>query len=212
VLIAAALASASIAAVNHPPAVKIKSPKADAAYEPNAQVQYEIDVSDPDINPAEVLLSVRYFSSSAAAEAAIGSAIADDPPGLQTIRTSNCLGCHAFDARMSGPSLADIRGRYVYSQANVDTLSRRILDGATGIWGRSKMPSHPELTMAQAAACVTFILKTSADPQTNYYVGTAGSFRVSVPAEFEAKGQGMLVLVASYADHGPKDSIRIRIQ
>jgi cytochrome c len=216
--------------VNHPPTVKILSPKADGAYEENTQMRYEIDVSDKEdgeskleeINPTEVLLMVRHFSSAAAAEAAMGRAIADDPPGLGIIRTSDCLSCHAFDAKLIGPSFADIRKRYPYSQANVEALSRHIIEGASGVWGRIKMPSHPGLTMEQAAACVTWILNTAADPETTYYTGTEGSFRVTIPTATQAQGKGMLVLIASYTDHGLKDdpgqrmqgrdAIRIRVQ
>jgi cytochrome c len=207
---------------NHPPTVKIVSPKPDGIYEENAQVRYEIDVSDQEdgdskfqeINSAEVLLTVRHFSGSEAAEAAMNRAIADDPPGLATLRTSDCLNCHAFDARLIGPSFADIRKRYPYSQANVDSISRRVLQGTSGIWGSIKMPSHPELTLDQAAACVTWILKTAADPETNYYAGTEGSFRVTVPpdAKAKAKDKGMLVLIASYTDHGLKDDPSQRLQ
>lgn len=84
------------------------------------------------------------------------------------------------------------------------------------------MPSHPELTVEQAAACVTWILKTAADPETHYYTGTEGSFRVTVPPDSKSKDKGMLVLTASYTDHGLKsdpsqrmqgrDTLRLRIQ
>jgi cytochrome c len=213
---------------NHPPMVKILNPKADGAYEENSQVRYEIDVSDKEdgeskfqeINSTEVLLIVRHFSDPMAAEDAMNRTIADDAPGLGTLRTSDCLNCHAFDARLIGPSFADIRKRYPYSQANVDSLSRHVLQGASGTWGSIKMPSHPELTMEQAAACVSWILKAAANPETSYYTGTEGSFRVTVPPDSKAKG--MLVLIASYTDHGLKDdpsrrmqghdAIRIRIQ
>jgi len=246
-LTAAALSWVSMAAVwgqdepgspaakpaNHPPTVKIVSPRTESTYEENAQVRYQIDVSDPEdgeskfqeINSIEVLLIVRHFSSpeaAEAAEAAMSRASADDAPGLGTIRTSDCLNCHAFDARLIGPSFADIRKRYAYSQANVDGMSRHILDGASGAWGSIKMPSHPELTMEQAAACVTWILKTAADPETKYYTGTEGTFRVTMPPDSKDKDKGMLVLIASYTDHGLKDdpsqrmqgrdAIRIRIQ
>jgi cytochrome c len=214
---------------NHPPAVKIVSPKA-GTFEENTQVRYEIDVSDQEdgeskfqeINSAEVLLIVRHFSSPEAAEAAMSRGIADDPPGLGILSTSDCLNCHAFDARLIGPSFADIRKRYPYSQANVDHLSRHILQGTSGAWGNIKMPSHPELTMETAAACVTWILKTAADPETDYYTGTEGSFRVTIPPDSQAKDKGMLVLIASYTDRGLKDdpnqrmegrdAIRIRIR
>jgi cytochrome c len=242
-LIPAALTLVSIAAVrgqetsgslsakpaNHPPTVKILSPKANGTYDENAQVRYEIDVSDQEdgeskfqeISPTEVLLIVRHFSSAEATEAAMTRVIADDP-GLGVIRTSNCLSCHAFDGRLIGPSFIDIRKRYPYSQAIVDTLSRHILEGSSGAWGSIKMPSHPELTSEQAAACVTWILKTAADPETNYYVGTEGTFRITVPPDSKSKDKGMLVLIASYTDHGLKDdpsqrmqgrdAIRLRIQ
>jgi cytochrome c len=210
-------------ATNHPPRVKIDTPNPPATYEQNARVRYEIDVSDQEdgesqlqeIDTTEVLLIVRHFSSSEAAEAAMSRAIGDDAPGLGTLRTSDCLNCHAFDARLIGPSFADIRKRYPYSQANVESMSRHILQGTSGDWGSIKMPSHPQLTMEQAAACATWILKTAADPETNYYTGTEGSFRVTVPSDSKAKDKGTLVLVASYTDHGlmqGRDAIRIRIQ
>ena len=243
-LMAAALSLVSMAAMgaqeepgspgakptNHPPTVKIVSPKDGSIYEENAQVRYEIDVSDQEdgeskfqeINSTEVLLIVRHYSSLEAGDAALSRTIADDPPGLGTLRISDCLNCHAFDARLIGPSFADIRKRYPYSQANVDSLSRHILQGTSGTWGSIKMPSHPQLTMEQAAACVTWILNTAADSETNYYTGTEGAFRVIVPPDSKSKDKGMLVLTASYTDHGLKDdpsqrmqgrdSIRIRIQ
>jgi cytochrome c len=223
-------ASLGAAPTNHPPTVKIVSPKTEGTYEENAQVRYEIDVSDQEdgeskfqeINSAEVLLIVRHVSSSAAAEAAMSRAIADETRGLGTLRASDCLNCHAFDARLIGPSFADIRKRYPYSQANVESMSRHILQGTSGAWGSIKMPSHPDLSMEQAAACVTWILTTAADPETHYYTGIEGSFRVTIPPDSQAKDKGMLVLIASYTDHGLKndphqrmqgrDAIRIRIQ
>jgi cytochrome c len=206
-----------------PPTVIIVSPKPDGTYEENAQVRYEIDVSDPkdgeskfqEINSAEVLLIVRHFSSPEAAEAAMSRAVSDDPLGLGTVRTSDCLNCHAFDARSIGPSFADIRKRYPYSQASVDSMSRHILQGTSGAWGSIKMPSHPDLTVEQAAACVTWILTTAADPETNYYTGTEGTFRVTVPPDSKAKDKGVLVLIASYTDSQGmqgRDTLRIRIQ
>ena len=226
-LVAAVLFLVSMAAVgaqptNHPPTVKIVSPKPDGIYEENAQVRYEIDVSDQDegeskfqeVDSTAVLLIVRHFSSPEAAEAAMSRAIADDPPGLRTLRTSDCLNCHTFDARSIGPSFADIRKRYPYRQANVDGLSRHILQGTSGAWGSIKMPSHPDLTADQAAACVTWILETAAEPETNYYSGTEGTFRVTVSPESKTKNKGVLVLIASYTDSRgiqARDFIRIPI-
>jgi cytochrome c len=63
---------------------------------------------------------------------------------------------------------------------------------------------------------VTWILKTAADPETNYFTGTEGSFRVTIPPDSKgrdkAKDKGMLVLIASYTDHGLKDDPNQRMQ
>ena len=204
---------------NHPPTVKIVSPKDGSFYQENARVRYEIDVSDQEdgeskfqeINSTEVLLIVRHFSSP---EAAMSAAMVDDAPGLGTLRTSDCLNCHAFDARLIGPSFTEIRKRYPYRQANVDGLSRHILQGTSGAWGSIKMPSHPDLTADQAAACVTWILETAAEPETNYYSGTEGTFRVTVSPESKTKNKGVLVLIASYSDSRGmlgRDTLRIQI-
>ena len=117
-LLAAALSLVSMAAVrgqekpgsfgakptNHPPTVKILSPKS-GSYEENAQVRYEIDVSDQEdgeskfqeINSTEVLLIVRHFSSLEAADAALNS----------TTRRRSAQSRHPKDIRL--PQLPRLR-------------------------------------------------------------------------------------------------------
>ncbi len=197
---------------NHPPVVKIISPRANGTYEENTLVRYQVEVSDKEdgeskfqeIPSNEVFLEVRYFADASKAATASSQTVKSDPPGLQTIKASNCLNCHAFNAKLIGPSFYDISKRYPYSRSNIDTLSKRILEGTTGVWGSIKMPTHPELTKAQTADIVSWILKNAADPTVNYYTGTEGSFRLKSPAASPGKG-GAFVLIASYTDHGLKD-------
>jgi cytochrome c len=202
------------APTNHSPVVKILLPKADGVFEGNSLVRYEISVSDEEdgdskfqeIPANEVFLEVRYLPQASQAMALLNQEPNSDPRGLDGIKHSNCLNCHAFNAKLIGPSFFDIGNRYRYSTANVDALSQHIRDGASGLWGNVKMPSHPELTQAQIQDMVSWILQHAADADTNYMAGTEGTFRIKAAADSAGKGKGIVALIASYTDHGLKEA------
>ncbi|MGB6355668.1 MAG: c-type cytochrome [Steroidobacteraceae bacterium] len=202
------------APTNHPPVVKILLPKADSVFEGNSLVRYEISVSDEEdgdskfqeIPANEVFLEVRYLPQASQAIALLNQAPNSDPRGLEGIKHSNCLKCHAFNAKLIGPSFVDIGKRYPYSASNVGILSQHIHDGASGVWGNVKMPSHPELTQTQTEDMVSWILQHAADPDTSYMAGTEGTFRIKDAADSPGKGKGIIALIASYTDHGLKDA------
>jgi len=187
---------------NHPPVVKIISPQTNSSFEKDASVTYKITVSDKEdgeskfdeINTKEVLLEVRYLKN--------GKAVAANPQnnGVNIIMTSNCITCHGFNTKAMGPSFADINKRYPATKANTDSLVKRIQFGSTGIWGKEKMPPHPELSVNDIKTIVQWITKSAADPNVNYYVGTDGYFRFKPDAT-----KGVYQLTASYTDHGLKD-------
>jgi len=187
---------------NHPPVVKIISPQTNSSFEKDASVTYKITVSDKEdgeskfdeINTKEVLLEVRYLKS--------GKTLAASPHnnGVNIIMTSNCITCHGFNTKAMGPSFADINKRYPATKANVDSLVKRIQFGSTGIWGKEKMPPHPELSVTDIKSIVQWITKSASDPNVSYYVGTDGYFRFKPDAP-----KGTYQLTASYTDHGLKD-------
>ena len=194
---------------NHPPVVKIMTPKNNSMYEPNAQVPYEIRVSDledgeskyQEINPKEVFLEIKYITDTSGL-AELKQKSRNDPPGIAAIKTSNCMNCHAFKSKLIGPSFFEINKRYPHIKANTDTLAKHIREGSTGVWGNIKMPSNKELTSSQAQDIVDWIFKNAADPNLNYYAGTEGAFRPTPPP---ASQKGVFILTASYTDHGLKN-------
>ena len=97
---------------------------------------------------------------------------------------------------MIGPSFNAIGKKYASNAANNALLQKRILEGSTGVWGNVSMPSHPELNKEQAASMVQWILQIAADANTDYYIGTTGSFQIP------ANKKGAYLLTASYTDHG----------
>jgi cytochrome c len=187
---------------NHPPVVRIISPQNNSPFDKDASVTYKINVTDKEdgdskfdeINPKEVLLEVRYLKNGKA------SPVNSQNNGLNIIMTSNCVTCHGFNTKAMGPSFFDINKRYPATKANMDSLFKRIKDGSTGVWGKEKMPPHPELSVTDIKSIAQWIMKNSTDPNVSYYVGTDGYFRFKPDAQ-----KGPYQLTASYTDHGLKD-------
>ena len=190
---------------NHPPVVKIISPQNNSAFDKDAAVTYKISVSDKEdgdskfdeINVKEVLLEVRYLKNGKAPANPSGN------PGLNMIMGSNCVNCHNFNSKAMGPSFYEISKRYPSSKANTDSLVKHIRGGSTGLWGKEKMPGHPELTAAEAQIIVQWIMKNATDPNVSFYTGTDGYFRIK--ASDSQSSKGTYLLTASYTDHGLKD-------
>jgi len=182
--------------------MKIISPQTNSSFEKDASVTYKITVSDKEdgeskfdeINTKEVLLEVRYLKN--------GKTMPANPQnsGVNIIMTSNCITCHGFNTKAMGPSFADINKRYSATKTNVDSPVKRIQFGSTGIWGKEKMPPHPELSVTDIKSIVQWITKNAADPNVSYYVGTDGYFRFKPDVQ-----KGVYQLTASYTDHGLKD-------
>lgn len=189
---------------NHAPVVKIISPANNSSYNANAQVHYEISVSDKEdgeskydeIEPKQVLLEVKYFDD--ASKINLANTNANDAPGLEAIKTSNCFNCHAFDNKETGPSFNDINKKYKPTAANIALLEKRIKEGSTGVWGKTPMPTHPELSATQIKNMVQWIMQNASAPNVNYYIGLEGNFSLQTTAN----KNGAYVLTASYVDHG----------
>jgi cytochrome c len=203
---------------NHPPQVKILTPKDDSIYHWNNQIPFKISVSDKEdgeskydeINPKEVLLEIKKTEVGQTRSKEKADAGQEDPLGLFVMRRSNCLNCHSFEANSIGPSFLQISNRYPATETNFLLLAKRIREGSSGIWGKPTMPSHPELTTQETKSVAQWILYKANDPSIQYCVGTEGSFWIHPrggdrhPSNFE--------LTASYVDHGQKNDSSNRLK
>ncbi|WP_246796467.1 c-type cytochrome [Burkholderia perseverans] len=99
-----------------------------------------------------------------AVTAAIGAAVlaapaaraADD--GLRVARGNACMGCHAVDHKLVGPSFKDVAARYKNDPAAADKLAKKIRDGGSGVWGVIPMPAHPGMSDADIKSVVKWVL------------------------------------------------------
>ncbi|MEO8765435.1 MAG: c-type cytochrome [Ginsengibacter sp.] len=202
---------------NHAPVVKIIAPKNNSLFGWDAPINYSVSISDAEdgdskydeINPKEVLLTIKYAGDGSKLAAELKKTGESNSAALAAIRTSNCFNCHSFDGRLIGPSFAEISKRYPPTAANITMMVKRTREGSSGVWGKTSMPTHPELTKEQIQKMVEWILKNAANTSTSYYIGNQGSFRLKQPINPGRKA--VYIITASYIDHGAKEDSTHRL-
>ena len=138
---------------NHAPVIRITQPANHSVCTWGSQVQYSVEVSDTEdgeskyqeIQPAEVLVRLKYAGNSAQTSAYLKQKKFNDTTGLMNMMISNCFSCHGFKTKLAGPSFQDINKKYQADPSTHEQLENHIITGSTGIWGKEVMPTHPEL-------------------------------------------------------------------
>ncbi len=87
------------------------------------------------------MLQVLLLAIGAVAVAAADEPISDTR-AMQMLAKYNCLACHALDGPMTGPSFRAVAKRYSSDPEAIDDLEGSVLNGSSGAWGDSAMPSN----------------------------------------------------------------------
>ncbi|NIE66706.1 c-type cytochrome [Burkholderia sp. Ax-1719] len=87
---------------------------------------------------------------------AAASAFAGD--GAAVARANACMGCHAVDRRLVGPSFKDIAAKYKGDAGAQGKLEKKVRDGGSGVWGAIPMPSHPGMSAGDIHDVVAWVL------------------------------------------------------
>jgi cytochrome c len=96
-----------------------------------------------------------------AASAVLGAPAAhaaDTPRGMQIAQRNACLGCHAIDRKLVGPSFQQVAARYKGNAQAPTLLEHKVKDGGSGVWGAIPMPSHPAMSDADIRTVVDWVL------------------------------------------------------
>ncbi|WP_027802415.1 c-type cytochrome [Paraburkholderia dilworthii] len=96
----------------------------------------------------------------AASTGLVGSAAhaADAPRGQRIASANACMGCHAVDRKLVGPSFQQIAARYKGDVQAPAKLVRKVKDGGSGVWGMIPMPAHQSMSDADIHAVVDWVL------------------------------------------------------
>jgi cytochrome c len=78
--------------------------------------------------------------------------------GLSIARANACMGCHAVDRKLVGPSFQQIAARYKGDAAAQGKLEKKVRDGGAGVWGAIPMPSHPAMNAGDIHTVVGWVL------------------------------------------------------
>jgi cytochrome c len=82
----------------------------------------------------------------------------DVPRGLAIARSNACMGCHAVDRKLVGPSFQQIAGKYKGDAQAPVKLALNVKNGGSGVWGAIPMPAHPAMSDADIRTVVDWVL------------------------------------------------------
>jgi cytochrome c551/c552 len=79
---------------------------------------------------------------------------------VQELMTANaCLGCHALEERVVGPSFKEVAARYAADPEAAQRLQAKIRNGGQGAWGQVPMPPNADLSDADLDALAGWVLR-----------------------------------------------------
>ena len=83
----------------------------------------------------------------------------DDQKAFALAKQNACLGCHAVDKKIVGPSFQSVAQKYKHDQNAQTFLKNKITKGGAGSWGVVPMPANAKLSDADLSLLVNWILR-----------------------------------------------------
>ena len=83
----------------------------------------------------------------------------DNQKALALAKQNACLGCHAVDKKIVGPSFQSVAQKYQHDPSAQTFLKNKITKGGSGSWGVVPMPANARLSDADLSLLVSWILR-----------------------------------------------------
>jgi cytochrome c len=205
--------SFDVNAGNEPPKVRIDFAGNKSFYFGQTELDYHVTVSDIEdgstadgkIQEEEVAITFDYIPTGfdpieIASKQSGAEVMAVLNIGKNLIESSDCRSCHQINKTSIGPSYEAIAVRYPKTDANIQLLTDKVINGGSGVWGDHGMSAHPELSTSDAKRMVDYILSINEVKPTVAPLPLAGKVYPKIPEGED--GQGGYLLRASYADKG----------
>lgn len=204
--------SMEITAGNEPPILSLEMPKANKSfYIANKSFDYEIKVKDKEdgeldngISAENVAVNIDYLAEGYDKNMiAMGHRSADASAayatGKKLIEGSDCMACHKKDSKSIGPAYREVSLKYKGDNKALETLTKKIISGGSGVWGETAMAAHPQISTNDASEMVKYILNI-ANEKPKSALPVKGSFTTKAPAS--DKNKGVYIVRAAYEDQG----------
>jgi cytochrome c len=207
--------SMDITVGNEAPVLSVELPGGNKSFfSPNKPFRYAVNVRDKEdgtigkgIDPERVAVNIDYmpegFDKVAIAQghrSADASALLSS--GKKLIEASDCKGCHSITKKSIGPAYVDVAKKYKGDNTALERLTKKVIAGGSGVWGETPMSAHPQLSTADAADMVKYILNISSEVAGSNSLPVKGNYDAKLPSG--DKGKGVYMVRASYEDKGAK--------
>jgi cytochrome c len=97
--------------------------------------------------------------------ASTGHASTNNAKAFAIAKQNACLGCHAVNKKIVGPSFQDIALKYRNNPSANTFLKNKIQKGGAGSWGVVPMPANTKLSDAELSILLPWILQGA--PESN---------------------------------------------
>ena len=99
-----------------------------------------------------LFITLVYFASAAQANI-------EDEKAFAIAKQSACLGCHAINKKIVGPSFQAVAEKYKSDPKAQTFLKNKIAKGGAGSWGVVPMPANLKLSDADLSTLTSWILR-----------------------------------------------------
>ena len=89
----------------------------------------------------------------------VAQAGAEDEKAFAIAKQNACLGCHAINKKIVGPSFQAIAEKYKGDAKAQTFLKNKIAKGGSGSWGVVPMPANTKLNDADLSTLTSWILR-----------------------------------------------------
>ncbi|GGN04042.1 hypothetical protein GCM10010967_43650 [Dyadobacter beijingensis] len=206
--------STDITVGNEAPVLSLDMPGANKSFfEAGKAFPYDVKVKDKEdgtlgsgIDEERVAVNIDYLPEgfdkvSIAQGHRSADAAAVNATGKKLIEASDCKACHSVNKKSIGPAYADVARKYKGNGTAVETLTKKVINGGSGVWGETPMAAHPQLSAGDASEMVKYILSLSSDG-AKASLPVKGNYTAALPNG--DKGKGVFVVRAAYEDKGAK--------
>jgi cytochrome c len=194
-----------VKAGNAPPEITLNVDGNKSFYWNNTPIRYSLNVEDKEdgslqagMIPAQaVTVTAAYheMGSDLTMVAQAHEAATSNHAGFALMEKSDCKSCHALKDKSVGPSYWAIAERYKQERKTVKKLAAKVISGGSGVWGEHAMSAHPQLSTAQAAQMVSYILSVKNEQKHSNAVAPSG---IITPDNRNSNGQ--YILSVTYED------------
>ena len=205
---ASGVATLPVIVGNTKPEIAFLTPRDGDFYDPTQPITYRMVVTDREDGTSDPEQAERedmdFIDSGASSRINVEAIpvthegtenLASLDPGLQLIRKSDCMNCHAMNRPRVGPSFVQIADKYRNEPHQINKSVQRVLEGSTGVWGKVGMLPHQQHTPSEVLRMVKFVYSVSQSSANPSAIG----FRNEINLDDLS---GTIELEATYIDQG----------